>query len=270
MRIERTFRLGAHDVRIEAGEMARHATAAVLLDMQGTVVLATVVAARQPKPGQSFFPLSVDYSEETSPAGQIPDGRDRRNGIATECEALVSCLIDRSIRPLFPRGFNNEVHVAVHVKSVNPAFPPDVPALPEPNELPYVIRVGLEVTESSASLSMASVCGGCLAMVDAGVPLKGLAAGVALGLIVEGERFAVLTDIVDDEDAISDMALKVAGTDHGITALQLAVKIPGIDLVILEAALAQAQDARHHILDAMRSALGVEEQRGLPANALAC
>jgi polyribonucleotide nucleotidyltransferase len=550
MRIERTFKLGAHDVRIETGEIARQATGAVLLDMQDTVVLATVVAARHPKPGQSFFPLTVDYVEKTYAAGRIPHGRDRREGMATEREVLVSRLIDRSIRPLFPRGFKNEVHVVIHVMSVNPVFHPDVPALlataaalrvsglpfdgplaavrmgyaderllcsptrqerqrseldmliaanragivmveaqvgnlpnavalmavhraqeamqpafeamdalaaaaalpawvysppvgpegllqrveelaaapmraayqfsagparrmaldsleasvieqlstgdeaidrtqaadalseverrivrerilagdgrvdgrttqqvrqlemrtavlprahgsalftrgetqvlatatlgnerdgqlieaidgtqvdrfllhynmppfatgeagrfggskrrelghgrlvkralaavlPDQDEFPYVIRVVSEVTESNGSSSMASVCGGCLAMVDAGVPLKGLAAGIAMGLIVEGERFAVLTDILGDEDHIGDMDLKVAGTDHGITALQMDVKMPGIALKVLEAALAQAQDARQHILGAMRSALG-DEERSLPAHA---
>ena len=550
MRIERTFRLGAHDVRIETSEIARQATGAVLLDMQGTVVLATVVAARHPKPGQSFFPLTVDYVEKTYAAGRIPHGRDRREGMATEREVLVSRLIDRSIRPLFPRGFKNEVHVVIHVMSVNPAYHPDVPALlataaalrvsglpfdgplaavrmgyadelllcsptkdqrqrseldmliaanragivmveaqvgnlpnavalmavhraqeamrpafdamdalateaalpawectpsggpegllqrveelaaspmmaayrfsagparrmaldsleakvleqlsasddaidrtqaadalaeverrivrervlagdgridgrttqqvrplemrtavlprahgsalftrgetqvlatatlgnerdgqlieaidgtqverfllhynmppfatgetgrmggskrrelghgrlarraltavlPDPDEFPYVIRVVSEVTESNGSSSMASVCGGCLAMVDAGVPLKGLAAGIAMGLIVEGERFAVLTDILGDEDHIGDMDLKVAGTDHGITALQMDVKVPGIALKVLEAALAQAQEARQHILGAMRAALG-DEEHSLPAHA---
>jgi polyribonucleotide nucleotidyltransferase len=550
MRIERTFRLGAHDVRIETGEIARQATGAVLLDLQGTVVLATVVAARHPKPGQSFFPLTVDYVEKSYAAGRIPRGRDRREGMATEREVVVSRLIDRSIRPLFPRDFKNEVHVVIHVLSVNPAFQPDVPALlataaalrvsglpfdgplaavrmgyadelllcsptkaerqrseldmliaanrtgivmveaqagnlpnavalvavhqaqeamqpafdamdalaaeaalpawpytpsarsegllqrveelaasplmaayqfsagparrmaldaleamvleqmstgdsavdrtqtadalaeverrivrerilagegridgrttqqvrplemrtavlprahgsalftrgktqvlvtatlgserdgqlieaidgrqidhfllhynmppfatgetgrmggskrrelghgrlakralaavlPDSAEFPYVIRVVSEVTEANGSSSMASICGGCLAMVDAGVPLKGLVAGIAMGLIVDGERFAVLTDILGNEDHIGDMDLKVAGTDHGITALQMDVKAPGIALKVLEAALAQAQEARQHVLGAMRSALG-DEARSLPAHA---
>jgi polyribonucleotide nucleotidyltransferase len=549
MRIERTFQLGAHDIRIETSEIARQATGAVLLDLQGTVVLATVVAAWYPKTGQSFFPLTVDYVEKTYAAGRIPHGRDRREGMATEREVLISRLIDRSIRPLFPRGFKNEVHVVIHVMSVNPAFHPDVPALlataaalrvsglpfdgplaavrmgyadelllcsptkaerqhseldmliaanragivmveaqvanlpnavalmavhqaqeamqpafdamdalaaeaalptweytpsgcpesllqkveelaasplmaayqfsagparrmaldalearvleqlstgddaidrtqaadalaeaerrvvrerilagdgridgrttqqvrplemrtavlprahgsalftrgetqvlatatlgnehdgqlieaidgtqvdrflmhynmrpfatgetgrmggskrrelghgrlakralvavlPDPDEFPYVIRVVSEVTESNGSSSMASVCGDCLAMVDAGVPLKGLAAGIAMGLIVDGERFAVLTDILGDEDHIGDMDLKVAGTDHGITALQMDVKVPGIALKVLEAALAQAQEARQHVLGAMRSALG-DQARSLPAH----
>jgi polyribonucleotide nucleotidyltransferase len=118
-------------------------------------------------------------------------------------------------------------------------------------EFPYIVRVVSEVTESNGSSSMASVCGACLSMMDAGVPLKAPVAGVAMGLIKEGERWAVLTDILGDEDHLGDMDFKVAGTKGGITALQMDIKITGITGEIMKQALAQALDARLHILDQM-------------------
>ncbi len=123
-------------------------------------------------------------------------------------------------------------------------------------EFPYVIRVVSEVTESNGSSSMASVCSACLALMDAGVPIKAPVAGVAMGLIKEGERWAVLTDILGDEDHLGDMDFKVAGTRDGVTALQMDIKITGITGEIMKQALAQAFDARVHILDAMVQVLG--------------
>jgi polyribonucleotide nucleotidyltransferase len=113
-----------------------------------------------------------------------------------------------------------------------------------------------EITESNGSSSMASVCGGCLSMMDAGVPMKAHVAGIAMGLIKEGNRFAVLTDILGDEDHLGDMDFKVAGTTNGITALQMDIKIQGITKEIMQVALAQAKEARMHILGKMQDALG--------------
>ncbi|MBA0916062.1 MAG: polyribonucleotide nucleotidyltransferase [Nitrosospira sp.] len=127
--------------------------------------------------------------------------------------------------------------------------------LPSAEEFGYSLRVVSEVTESNGSSSMASVCGGCLALMDAGVPLKAHVAGIAMGLIKEGNRFAVLTDILGDEDHLGDMDFKVAGTDRGITALQMDIKIQGITKEIMHAALVQAKDGRMHILEIMKKAL---------------
>ena len=131
-----------------------------------------------------------------------------------------------------------------------------VPVLPAKDEFPYTIRVVSEITESNGSSSMASVCGGCLSMLDAGVPLKAHVAGIAMGLIKEGNRFAVLTDILGDEDHLGDMDFKVAGTTQGVTALQMDIKIQGITKEIMQVALAQAKEARMHILGIMVGAVG--------------
>ena len=128
-------------------------------------------------------------------------------------------------------------------------------ALPTQEEFPYVVRVVSEITESNGSSSMASVCGGSLSMMDAGVPLKSPVAGIAMGLIKEGEKFAVLTDILGDEDHLGDMDFKVAGSETGVTALQMDIKINGITKEIMEQALAQARNARLHILGIMKQAL---------------
>jgi polyribonucleotide nucleotidyltransferase len=127
--------------------------------------------------------------------------------------------------------------------------------LPTPEEFAYSMRVVSEITESNGSSSMASVCGGCLALMDAGVPLKAHVAGIAMGLIKEGKRFAVLSDILGDEDHLGDMDFKVAGTENGITALQMDIKITGITKEIMHAALVQAREGRLHILGKMKDAL---------------
>jgi polyribonucleotide nucleotidyltransferase len=532
-----TFPFGRHTVKLEVGLLARQATAAVRLEMDDTVILATVVAAHEAKPGQDVLPLTVDYLEKTYAAGRIPGNALRREGALSEKEVLTARLIDRAIRPLFPAGFTNEVHVVIQVLSLDPQVDPDIPALlatsaalrisgipfpgtlgavrvgykdglyilnpcpdelaqsklnlvvagtelgvlmveaeacqlseetmlnaivfghgkiqqtidaidhlaanaqrghfrwqpakndlaleeritalarpaldnayrigdptlrrdviqtlrtmvvttvaedetltsdtkqiqqafstlertvlrerilngkrridgrdietvrpiamrtgvlprahgsalftrgdtqslavvtlgelreaqiinalqgrqrdrlmlhynmppfatgeagrvgppkrreighgrlakraiasvlPGEDEFPYTIRVVSEITESNGSSSMATVCGACLALLDAGVPLKEYVAGVAMGLIVEGSRFAVLTDILGDEDHLGDMDFKVAGTARGITALQMDVKVHGVSLTILQVALARAREARLHILQEMR------------------
>ncbi|HEU4778076.1 MAG TPA: polyribonucleotide nucleotidyltransferase, partial [Telluria sp.] len=535
---------GQHTVTMETGEIARQSTGAVLLDMDGTVVLATVVGKTEGKPGQDFFPLTVDYVEKTYAAGKIPGGFFKREGRPSEKETLTSRLIDRPIRPLFPEGYLNEVQVIIHVLSVNPEIDPDiaamigasaalcvsgvpfngpvgaarvgyangqyilnptttelktsemdlvvagtetavlmveseakqlseeimlgavvfghdamkavidaihdlvrdggkpevewvppaknepliarvkhfadakiadayqtrdkqartaklkaafaevnaalaaeaasigasapdaaevgnilfdieakvvrsqildgepridgrdtrtvrpiairtsilprthgsalftrgetqalvvatlgtardsqkidalmgeytddfmmhynmppfatgetgrvgtpkrreighgrlakralVAALPNPEDFSYSVRLVSEITESNGSSSMASVCGGCLALMDAGVPMKAHVAGIAMGLIKEGGKFAVLTDILGDEDHLGDMDFKVAGTPDGITALQMDIKIMGITKEIMQVALAQAKEARHHILGEMQKAM---------------
>jgi polyribonucleotide nucleotidyltransferase len=539
-KVSKTFQWGQHKVTLETGEIARQSTGAVLLDMDGTVVLATVVAKDDAKPGQDFFPLTVDYLEKTYAAGKIPGSFFKREGRPSEFETLTSRLIDRPIRPLFPEGFFNEVQVVVHVLSLNPQVEGDIPAmiassaalaisgipfngpigaarvgyvdgqyvlnpskdqlaqsqmdlvvagteaavlmveseaqqlpeevmlgavvfghdqgkiaieaihelvrdagkpvwnwqppakdepliakvnelaqsklqaayqirskqartqacrvayteakealaaagmafdpvkvdgllfeieakivrsqilagepridgrdtrtvrpieirnsvlprthgsalftrgetqalvvatlgterdaqridalsgdyedrfmlhynmppfatgetgrvgspkrreighgrlakralvavLPNKDEFPYTMRVVSEITESNGSSSMASVCGGCLSLMDAGVPLKAHVAGIAMGLIKEDNRFAVLTDILGDEDHLGDMDFKVAGTTHGITALQMDIKIQGITKEIMQVALAQAKEARMHILGKMQDAMG--------------
>ena len=130
-----------------------------------------------------------------------------------------------------------------------------VAVLPSEDDFGYAMRVVSEITESNGSSSMASVCGGCLSLMDAGVPLKAHVAGIAMGLIKEGNRFAVLTDILGDEDHLGDMDFKVAGTETGVTALQMDIKINGITREIMQAALTQAREGRLHILGLMKQAL---------------
>ncbi|MDB5940668.1 MAG: pnp [Ramlibacter sp.] len=539
-KVTKSFQWGQHKVTLETGEIARQASGAVVVDIEGTVVLCTVVASKSAKPGQDFFPLTVDYIEKTYAAGKIPGSFFKREAKPSELETLTSRLIDRPIRPLFPEGFLNEVHVVIHTVSLNPEVDPDIAAmigssaalaisgvpfagpigaarvgyingeyvlnpgqtqrkdslldlvvagteaavlmveseakqlsedimlgavvfgheqgniaikaidelvreagkpvwdwkpaakdeafiakvtgyaeskiraayqirskqartqalreatgavmadlkadvgdvdsskvesllfdieakivrsqilsgepridgrdtrtvrpieirtgvlprthgsslftrgetqalvittlgterdaqridalmgefedrfmfhynmppfatgevgrmgstkrrevghgrlakrallgvLPTKEEFPYTMRVVSEITESNGSSSMASVCGGCLSLMDAGVPMKAHVAGIAMGLIKDGNRFAVLTDILGDEDHLGDMDFKVAGTTNGITALQMDIKIQGITREIMQVALAQAKEARMHILGKMQEAMG--------------
>jgi polyribonucleotide nucleotidyltransferase len=138
--------------------------------------------------------------------------------------------------------------------------------LPDLEEFPYTLRVVSEITESNGSSSMASVCGTSLALMDAGIPLKAAVAGVAMGLVKDGNRYAVLTDILGDEDHLGDMDFKVAGTADGVTALQMDIKIDGITDEIMEAALVQAHEARLHILGEMNKVLA-ESRESLSENA---
>ena len=138
--------------------------------------------------------------------------------------------------------------------------------MPDMDQFPYSIRVVSEITESNGSSSMASVCGASLALMDAGVPLKAPVAGIAMGLVKEGDKFAVLTDILGDEDHLGDMDFKVAGTEKGVTALQMDIKIKGITEEIMEQALHQAHEARLHILKQMNEVLP-ESRKELSANA---
>ncbi|MBA3056640.1 polyribonucleotide nucleotidyltransferase, partial [Rhodoferax sp.] len=128
-KVSKTFQWGSHKVTMETGEISRQASGAVMLDMDGTVVLATVVGKTDAKPGQDFFPLTVDYIEKSYAAGRIPGSFFKREGRLSESETLVCRLIDRPIRPLFPEGFFNEVQVVIHVVSLNPDVEGDIPAL---------------------------------------------------------------------------------------------------------------------------------------------
>ncbi|MCW6534623.1 polyribonucleotide nucleotidyltransferase, partial [Sphingomonas lycopersici] len=140
------------------------------------------------------------------------------------------------------------------------------PVLPSKEEFPYTIRVTSDITESNGSSSMATVCGGSLSLMDAGVPIKRPVSGIAMGLILEGKDFAILSDILGDEDHLGDMDFKVAGTSEGITTMQMDIKIAGITKEIFEAALAQAKEGRAHILGEMNKALG-ETRTELSAHA---
>ena len=126
---KKTFTYGAHQVTLETGEIARQSGGSVMVSVDDTVVLVTVVGAKTAKPGQDFFPLTVDYIEKTYAAGKIPGGFFKREGRPSEKETLTSRLIDRPIRPLFPEGFYNEVQVVATVMSLNPEIDPDIPAL---------------------------------------------------------------------------------------------------------------------------------------------
>ena len=128
-KVTKTFQYGQHQVTLETGEIARQASGAVLVSIEDTVVLATVVARKDAKPGQDFFPLTVDYVEKTYAAGKIPGGFFKREGRPSEKETLTSRLIDRPIRPLFPEGYLNEVQVIIHVLSVSPEIDPDIAAM---------------------------------------------------------------------------------------------------------------------------------------------
>jgi polyribonucleotide nucleotidyltransferase len=127
--------------------------------------------------------------------------------------------------------------------------------LPDAESFPYSLRVVSEVLESNGSSSMATVCAGCLSLMEAGVPIKDHVAGVAMGLILDGNKFAILTDILGDEDHLGDMDFKVAGTEKGVTALQMDIKIEGISKPIMQVALQQAREGRMHILGLMKNAL---------------
>ena len=139
------------------------------------------------------------------------------------------------------------------------------PVLPSHEDFPYTIRILSDITESNGSSSMATVCGGCLSMMDAGVPIERPVSGIAMGLILEGDDFAVLSDILGDEDHLGDMDFKVAGSEAGITSLQMDIKVAGITKEIMAKALEQAKAGRAHILGEMTKALGACPQRSFPS-----
>src|SRR5689334_703273 len=186
--IKKTFAYGAHQVTLETGEIARQAHGAVVVSMDDTVVLCTVVGARQAKAGQDFLPLTCDYVEKTYAAGKIPGGFFKREGRPSEKETLTSRLIDRPIRPLFPDGFYNEVQVVAQVLSCNPEIDPDIPAL-----------IGV-----SAALTIS------------GIPFKGPIGAARVGYI-NGEY---VLDPTATQLKESQLNLVVAGTEQGVMMVE--------------------------------------------------
>src|SRR5262249_44214526 len=149
------------------------------------------------------------------------------------------------VRPLRGPNRREKGHGALAERALRAVLPDD------PEQTPYTIRVVSEVLESNGSSSMATICGGALALMDAGVQIKAPGAGIAMGLITDGKRYKVLSDILGDEDHLGDMDFKVAGTQAGITAIQMDLKVTGIDWEIMRTALDQARQGRMHILDCM-------------------
>ncbi|MET1083752.1 MAG: polyribonucleotide nucleotidyltransferase, partial [Burkholderiales bacterium] len=187
-KVTKQFAYGAHTVTLETGEIARQSGGAVVCSMDDTVVLATVVARKEAKPGQDFFPLTVDYVEKTYAAGRIPGGFFKREGRPSEKETLTSRLIDRPIRPLFPDGFFNEIQVVVHVLSVDPEIDPDIPAL-----------IG-----ASAALSLS------------GIPFKGPIGACRVGYL-DGQYVAIPTAT---QLKASQLNLVVAGTERAVLLVE--------------------------------------------------
>src|SRR5947208_99748 len=191
-KVTKTFQWGQHSVSLETGEIARQAGGAVIVNIEDTMVLATVVAAKNAKPGQDFFPLTVDYIEKTYAAGKIPGSFFKREGRPSELETLTSRLIDRPLRPLFPDGFYNEVQVVIHVLSLNPEIAADIPAL-----------IG-----ASAALAIS------------GIPFNGPIGAARVGY-VNGEYVLNPTKAQLDE---SKMDLIVAGTQAAVLMVESEAK----------------------------------------------
>jgi polyribonucleotide nucleotidyltransferase len=187
-KVTKTFQYGDHTVTLETGEIARQASGAVLVSVEDTVVLATVVAKKDAKPGQDFFPLTVDYIEKSYAAGKIPGGFFKREGRPSEKETLTSRLIDRPIRPLFPEGYLNEVQVIIHVLSVNPEIDPDIPAM-----------IG-----ASAAL--------CVSGIPFSGPIGAARVGYANGQYILNPSTTQLKT--------SQMDLVVAGTEHAVLMVE--------------------------------------------------
>ncbi|MDQ3215405.1 MAG: polyribonucleotide nucleotidyltransferase, partial [Pseudomonadota bacterium] len=187
-KVTKSFSYGAHTVTLETGEIARQADGAVVCSIGDTMVLATVVARRSAKPGQDFFPLTVDYVEKTYAAGRIPGGFFKREGRPSEKETLTSRLIDRPLRPLFPDGFYNEVQVVIHVLSVDAEIDPDIPAL-----------IG-----ASAAMSLS------------GVPFKGPIGAARVGY-VDGQY---VINPTATQLKTSQMNLVVAGTERAVLMVE--------------------------------------------------
>src|SRR3970040_1867483 len=186
--VTKTFSYGAHQVILETGEIARQADGAVMVNMDDTVVLCAVVGRREPKPGQVFFPLTVDYVEKTYAAGKITAGFFKRDGVRSEKHPLPSRMIDRPIRPLFPDGFYNEIQVVALVMSVNPEVDPDIPAM-----------IGV-----SAALTLS------------GIPVNGPIGGARVGYI-NGGYVLNPTSTQLKESALN---LVVAGTEHAVLMVE--------------------------------------------------
>ena len=187
-KVSKSFRFGDHDVTLTTGEIARQASGAVICQMDDTVVLATVVAKKEAKPGQDFFPLTVDYIEKAYAAGKFPGGFFKREGRPSEKETLTSRLIDRPIRPLFPDGFFNEVQVIIHVLSVDPEVDPDIP----------------------------SMIGASAALTISGIPFKGPIGACRVGYI--NDQFVVNPTLTQLKDSRLDLV--VAGTERAVLMVE--------------------------------------------------
>ena len=213
--IKKTFTYGAHQVTLETGEIARQAHGAVLCSMDDTVVLATVVAAKEARPGQEFFPLTVDYVEKTYAAGKIPGGFFKREGRPSEKETLTSRLIDRPIRPLFPDGFYNEVQVVATVMSLDPEIDSDIPAM---------IAVSAALTLSGIPFN--GPIGGCrVGYVDGSYVLNPTASQLkasALNLVVAGTEQGVL--MVESEALELSEDVMLGAVVFGHTEMQKAIQ----------------------------------------------
>jgi polyribonucleotide nucleotidyltransferase len=213
-KVTKTFQYGQHTVTMETGQIARQATGAVMLSMDETVVLATVVAKEQVKSGQDFFPLTVDYIEKTYAAGRIPGGFFRREGRPSEKEILVCRLIDRPMRPLFPEGFYNEVQVVVQVMSSNPEVDPDIPAL-----------LAASAALAISGIPFAGPVGAArVGYIDGQYVLNPTASQLAnsrMDLVVAGTEAAVL--MVESEAQQLSEDIMLAGIVYGHEQMQVAI-----------------------------------------------
>ncbi|MGH8723655.1 MAG: polyribonucleotide nucleotidyltransferase, partial [Burkholderiales bacterium] len=226
--IKKTFSYGAHQVTLETGEIARQAHGAVICRMDDTVVLATVVAAKQPRVGQDWFPLTVDYVEKTYAAGKIPGGFFKREGRPTEKETLTSRLIDRPIRPLFPDGFFNEVQVVATVLSLNPEVDSDMPAM-------LAVSAALEIS---------------------GIPFNGPIGACRVGHV--GGEYVINPTMTQLKE--SRLNLVVAGTEQGVLMVESeALELPE------DAMLGAVVFGHEQMQAAIQAIQELAEQAGKPA-----
>src|SRR5699024_8838375 len=213
-KVTKSFQYGQHAVTLETGEIARQASGAVLVTVDDTVVLATVVGNKTARPGQDFFPLTVDYVERTYSAGRIPGGFFKREGRPSEKEILTSRLIDRPLRPLFPEGFYNEVQVILHVLSVNPEVNPDVPAM-----------LGASAALAISGIPFNGPIGAArVAYIDDNYVLNPTVTQLessAMDLVVAGTEAAVL--MVESEAHQLSEAVMLGGVVYGHEQMQVAI-----------------------------------------------
>ncbi|MEN3278241.1 MAG: polyribonucleotide nucleotidyltransferase, partial [Massilia sp.] len=226
-KVTKTFQYGQHTVTLETGEIARQASGAVVVSVEDTVVLATVVAKKDAKPGQDFFPLTVDYIEKTYAAGKIPGGFFKREGRPSEKETLTSRLIDRPIRPLFPEGYLNEVQVIIHVLSVNPEIDPDIP----------------------------SMIGASAALCIAGIPFNGPIGAARVGY----QNGQYILNPTTSQMKSSQMDLVVAGTETAV--LMVESEAQQLSEEIMLGAVVYGHDQMRVVIDAIHALV---EEGGKP------
>ena len=219
---KKSFTYGQHTVTLETGEVARQSSGAVVVSMDDTVVLATVVAKTEAKPGQDFFPLTVDYAEKFYAAGRIPGGFFKREGRPSEKETLTSRLIDRPIRPLFPDGFYNEVQVIIHVLSLNPEVDADIPAL-----------IGASAALTISGIPFNGPIGAArVGYLDGAYILNPIASQIKesqLNLVVAGTQAAVLMVESEAKELSEDVMLGAVVYGHAVSYTHLT--LPTSDLV---------------------------------------